>query len=117
MKYILISLLAAVALHAQTVTNPPNVQVTLQWDRNPEPDIAAYRMWIGANGTNFLSSTNLGTNITYTYTARPPQTNWFAVSAVNQFGLESGLSERLRVIVAAPKIPNPPRIQSYIIGR
>lgn len=117
MKRILAIFLTALATTAQTVTNPPALLVTLQWDRNPELDITGYRVWVGLNGTNFLSSTNVGTNVTFTFTARPPQTNWFAVSALNRFGLESALSDRLRVIVAVPRPPNPPRIQSYVIGR
>lgn len=91
MRY-LIPLLLAIPLSAQSPAFL-YARVTLEWDRNPEPDISHYRVWIGSAKDNLSTVTNVGNVTSYVHSMVIPGTNWFAVSAVNVAGLESDLSE------------------------
>ena len=70
--------------------------MTLTWSANVEPDLAGYKIYIGTNsGTySFPGSPFLAGKVTsYTIANLPkPQTYFFALSAYDSAGNESGLS-------------------------
>jgi len=70
--------------------------VTLTWTANGEPDLAGYKVYVGtASGTySFPGSAFLTGNVTsYTVSTLPKgQTYFFAISAYDSAGNESGLS-------------------------
>jgi hypothetical protein len=76
--------------------------VTLSWDANTEPDIAGYKVYWGtASGAygqfsdvsqHTASVSDLAVGIRY----------YFAVTAYNEAGLESGYSEEISAIVPSP---------------
>jgi hypothetical protein len=85
-----------------TSTPPPAVvvgSVTLAWQANREQDLAGYKIYVGTSsgsysyaGSPFMS----GTSSTYTLSHLPKgQTYFFAVSAFDTSGNESGLSSEV----------------------
>ncbi len=82
--------------------------VHLQWDANPEADLAGYRVYRSTTGVGFspLTQNLVGAP---DYTDVDPAlgtTNYYVVTAVNNSGLESGFSNQLAVFVEAPPAPN-----------
>jgi fibronectin type III domain protein len=76
--------------------SPSTENVTLAWRPNTEPDLAGYKVYVGtASGTYSFpgSAFVLGTVTSYTLFNLPKgQTYFFAVSAYDNAGNESGLS-------------------------
>lgn len=100
----------------QTVGNT----VTLAWDANSEPDLAGYKVYRGTVSGTY------GTPVTLPLSALPnpsaPQWTspslangryYFAVTAYNTAGLESGYSNEVSTTIATP--PAPPRNLRTII--
>ncbi len=56
--------------------------VTLAWNPSPSPTVAGYMLYYGADGINFDSQMDAGTNTTWTVTGlEPGSTNYFEVVA------------------------------------
>ncbi|HSQ51133.1 MAG TPA: fibronectin type III domain-containing protein [Nitrospiraceae bacterium] len=70
--------------------------MTLTWAANREPDLAGYKIYVGtASGTYGFSGSPFltGTVTSYTISNLPSgQTYFFAISAYDSAGNESGLS-------------------------
>jgi len=67
--------------------------VTLAWDPNSEPDLAGYKLYIGNSSGNYIQTRDLGLTTQYTirdWIGGPPY--FFALTAYNQKGFESGFS-------------------------
>ena len=78
-------------------------QVTLAWDPNTESDLAGYRVHFGTASGNYSVHTDVHTVITYTVTGLADgQTYYFAVSANDASGNESGYSNEVSYSVPAP---------------
>ena len=58
MSFLLIALLFA--LCAMPLPAAAAAQVTLAWDKNPEPDIAGYKMHYGMTSGNYEYSVDVG---------------------------------------------------------
>ncbi len=67
-------------------------QVTLGWDANPEPDIAGYKVHYGTSSRNYSTHIDVGKATTYTVTNLQSVAYYFAVTAYNTSGQESGYS-------------------------
>ena len=82
--------------------------VTLQWDRNPEPDIACYRLYVGIQSIkagNPPLPLELPPTKDTIYSVDGLDyltTYYFVVTAVNDAGLESGYSNEIMVQLALP---------------
>lgn len=69
------------------------MSVTLAWDPNPEPDVVAYVIYYGTNSRAYPYATNVGNVTCATVHGLDPCTlYYFALTAVNQAGLESDFS-------------------------
>ena len=91
---LLIALLISVLARAE--------QVTLAWDGNTEPDLAGYRVHYGTASGSYTTSVdvhNVTTSSIGTLTAG--QTYYFAVTAYDASGNESGYSNQVSYSVAA----------------
>ena len=67
-------------------------QVTLTWDPNSEPDLAGYDIYYGTASGNYQWKTDVGNVTTYTLNGlNIGVTYYFAATAYNTQGLESGL--------------------------
>ncbi len=68
--------------------------VTLEWNPNPENDIAGYWLYYGTANTNFTPSIDVTNGTTATVQSLPDNTRYyFAVKAYNWAGLESDWSQ------------------------
>lgn len=79
---------------AVTVSN--NSQVTLAWDANVEPALAGYRLYLGDVSGVYGTTIDVGnvTSVTVT-TLQAGHLYFFAVSAYDQNGVESGFSNEV----------------------
>lgn len=77
--------------------------VTLTWDRNPEQDIANYRLYYGTQSGRPSQSLGVGNVTTATITnLNDGTTYFFAIAAVNTVGLEGPLSNEVSYTTPNP---------------
>jgi hypothetical protein len=74
--------------------------VTLQWDANSETDLAGYRVYYGTASGVYGTPVVIGLTTTYTVANLPAGTYYFAVTAFNSAGLESGFSNEVTATVS-----------------
>lgn len=79
---------AAMLLHVPAIN-----AITLDWNRNPEPEVTGYKVYIGSASHAYTRSI-LTTENTLTLSNLPPGTNFFAVTAVAP-GQESDYSDEI----------------------
>ena len=75
----------------------PNARITfitLEWDRNPEPDIAGYNVYYGIISGEYIRMETV-TAPTAIIGVKGRKTYYFAVTAYNTNGVESGFSEEV----------------------
>ncbi|HOD36554.1 MAG TPA: fibronectin type III domain-containing protein [Syntrophales bacterium] len=85
---------AAPAVHA--------AQISLEWDANDEPDLEGYRIYYGTSSGNYTASVDIGNN-THCVISNLEQgvTYYFAATAYDGEGNESGFSEEIVYAVSA----------------
>jgi Fibronectin type III domain len=96
-----------------SVTPPATQSVTLLWDSNPSSDeVAGYRVYFGTESRNYSGSVTVGNATSGTV---PGLVNgvayFFAVTAYDADGLESGFSAEVSFV---PVVPVVPRIQTRL---
>ena len=116
---------------AEVLTNPPNTPtglkatvagkaVHIQWQANSESNLDHYNLYLGntSKGYNLSGSPfNVGNVTSLTASDVPEGTYYLALSAVNSAGLESSLSEEIKVVVGAePTITISSNASSYSPG-
>jgi hypothetical protein len=89
--------------------------VTLAWDANTEPDLAGYKVYWGRSSGHYdntpVPTVAPSPNPTFTTPALPNGTWYFAVTAYNTAGMESGYSNEVsKTIATAPAPPKSLRI-------
>jgi large repetitive protein len=85
-----------IALCASTAAARAGETVTLAWDPNPEPDLAGYRLFWGLGSRSYVEVRDVE-NVT-SYELQLPfddENYFFAVTAYNDVGLESGFSNEV----------------------
>ena len=116
---------------AATLTNPPNTPtglratitgkaVHIQWQANSEANIDHYNLYVGYASKSYNmagSPFNVGKATSLTASDVPEGTYYLALSAVNNAGLESSLSDEIKVVVGAkPSITISSNKESYSPG-
>ena len=100
--------------------NPTLTQftVTLQWDANTETDLAGYRVYYGQ--TSRAYGTPIAVGLVTTYQVKgltTPGVYYFAVTALNTAGQESGFSNEATMLIAkAGDIPIGPILSQAVSG-
>ncbi len=74
--------------------------VTLAWDANTETDLAGYKIYYGTAPGVYGAPITIGVQTTYTITGLAPGTYYFAVTAYNTSGLESGFSNEVSTTIS-----------------
>jgi hypothetical protein len=70
--------------------------VTLAWDRSQEQDVAGYRLYYGTTSGHYTTMINVGSNTSSTVTnLEPGRTYYFAATAYDTSGNESGFSQEV----------------------
>ena len=106
MKFFLAILLAMLFVFCASAQ-----QVKLTWDPSPAPNITNYWIYSGTNGAGIYSNkTAAGTNCLVTISDMRPASYWFAVTAQDTNGAESGFSNE-----ASWKIPAAPSNLTLLI--
>lgn len=67
----------------------------LSWNRNPEPDVAGYRVYYRPAFGIYNPAIDVGNDTTATITGLRPGTYYFAVTAYDDEGYESALSQEV----------------------
>jgi hypothetical protein len=93
-------LIASGAARAQTVK--------LAWDANAEPDLAGYKVYTGTASRAYGAPASLGKITSYSSPTLAPGTYYFAVTAYNSSGAESGFSNEVVTTVGSPGDTTPP---------
>jgi hypothetical protein len=75
--------------------------VTLAWDTNAEPDLAGYRLYYGTASGHYQFVIDVGKTTTYTVSGLAIGTYFFAITAYNRSGLESGYSNEVSKDISA----------------
>ena len=75
--------------------------VTLVWDPNSEADFAGYKVYYGTASGVYGAPIVIGAQTTYTIQNLPAGTYFFAVTAYNKAGLESGYSNEVTKTISA----------------
>ena len=91
---VLLAAFASTTAKALTVIGDGSTLITyltLGWDRNPEPDIAGYKVYYGRVSGDYTQLVTV-TNPTARIGVRGSKTTYFAVTAYNTAGVESDLS-------------------------
>ncbi len=84
-------------------------QVSLAWDANTETDLQGYKVYGGTASRTYTCSTQVGNTTTCTISGlEAGRTYYFAVTAVDCAGNESGYSNEVSYTVPAPAPPTEP---------
>jgi Divergent InlB B-repeat domain/Fibronectin type III domain len=91
----LVAIIAALLIGAGSFCQAVD-SVTLEWERNSEPDVVSYKVYYGRESGRPSESVPLGNVTTATITDLDDATTYyFTVTAINEFGLESGPSNEI----------------------
>jgi hypothetical protein len=91
---------AGSATHPFEVIDGESTEVTLAWEPNPEPDIDCYLLHYGPSSGEYDTTVNTGEETRYTVAGlEPGATYYFAVTACNSAGMESGYSNEVAYTV------------------
>ena len=106
MKALLASLMLVSTALAQDAT------VKVSWDANSEGDLAGYKVYYGQASGNYSQVVDLGNKTTVDVkNLTRGRTYYFAVTAYDQSGNESGFSTEVSIAIqeaADTQAPNPP---------
>lgn len=110
-----LTLVFAAPVHGTVVQGTSGNTVTLAWDANTEPDLAGYKVYWGRSSGRYdntpVPTVAPSANPTFTTPALPNGTWYFAVTAYNTAGMESGYSNEVsKSIATAPAPPKSLRI-------
>ena len=102
-------LMAAPAAAANVEAEQQDGKVTLTWDPNQEADLAGYKIYWGRGAGNYTNSpqptVGVSANPQFTTPALPNGTWYFAVTAYNTAGKESGFSNEVSITIAMAPVP------------
>lgn len=85
--------------------------ITLEWDPNTESDLAGYRVYYGETSGQYSSSVDVGLNTLYEVAGlEEGKTYFFAVTAYDRSGNESGYSNEVSATVETTKDPEEPEV-------
>jgi hypothetical protein len=105
-RFILWSLLVLATVLFAGPISIPNAQATtvrLAWDRNPEPDIAGYRVYYGTTSGSYSYDVNVGSSTNCAISGLAAKTTYYmAVKAYNSLGDLSDYSAEIRYPFSQP---------------
>ena len=97
-KFVALAAIFSIATGAFAETR----SVTLSWDANTEPDIAGYKVYWGTSSGVYDQFSVVSKTTTSVSDLTVGGRYYFAVTAYNEAGLESGYSEEISAIVGSP---------------
>ena len=101
-KYELVSFIGLILLLLHVAVPAARAaDVTLSWDRNSESTVVGYKLHYGNASRTYQTALSCGNNTTYTVTGLGAGTYYFALTASNSAGQESGYSNEVSKTIAA----------------
>lgn len=101
-------LIAGLSMQVAAQNYPATNVVSLAWDVSLSPGITNYTVYYGTLSRNYSQSVNVGTNLSCTINNLAGVTTYFfAVTAKDQWGLESDFSTEIAATTLRPR-PLPP---------
>jgi hypothetical protein len=99
--------MAAALLLMSAIPSSAQETITVQWDPNPEPDIAGYVLYAGTQSGVYTASQDVGLTTQRVMTLQPG-TYYFAVSAYNIYRQASDLSTEVSttIVTTPPPVPS-----------
>jgi hypothetical protein len=93
-------------------------EATLSWDPNAEPTLAGYKIYYGTTSGTYGAPLNAGNATTFTVTGLGPGTYYFALTAYDTSGIESGFSNEVSKTfeAATPSDTSPPQIAGVTVA-
>ena len=76
--------------------------VKLAWDEVFAPTLAGYRVYLGRASRSYGTTIDVGNNAAHTVTGLGPGTYFFAVTAYDVLGNESGFSNEVSATIGGP---------------
>lgn len=80
----------------------------LSWDPSPDSDVSGYQVYHGMASNQYIESVDVGNTTTYTLSALTAGVHYFAVTAYNSSGNNSGFSNEVFKEIgsnASPSLP------------
>ena len=87
-------------------------QIKISWEKNPEADVAGYKLYTRTTGTTYGDGIDVGNVLEYTFT--PPDLTkdyFFAVTCYDTSGNESLFSDEVKADIVAPGKPAKPWVK------
>lgn len=75
--------------------------VSLAWDPSVSSNITGYKIYIGSSSGNYSTTVTIGNQTTYTLTGLSAGTYYFAVTAYDANGNESGYSNEVSKVISS----------------
>lgn len=92
-----IALIILLGLSATTYAG----SAVLTWSANTDSSTTGYKVYYGTGSRSYGTPIDVGTQITYTFTSLNPGTYYFAVTAYNSSGTQSGYSNEVAKLITA----------------
>ncbi len=105
---LVLSLLVLGSIPAVAALTPPiqTHSVTLGWDAVPEPNIQAYRLYVGTASAQYSTTYEAGAVLSFQIDdLEIGRTYYFSVKAIDTTGAESDFSTELVITIAPPPLP------------
>jgi len=100
-KLFLLALLASAILCMGFATNSQAANVNLSWSPNSDADLAGYNLYYGTASRTYGTRVNVGIVSSYTLTGLNAGTYYFAVTAYDSSGNESGFSNEASLAISS----------------
>ncbi len=105
----LLSAAVGVATFLTTLSQLLAGSVTLEWDANTEADLAGYRIYYGTSSRQYSAQIDVGLKTQFEVSGLDDgQKYYFAVTAYDQSGNESGYSDEVSTTIGDSKNPPDP---------
>src|SRR6266540_772151 len=101
-KHLLLSFIGLILLLLQVAVPAARAaDVKLSWNRNPESTVTGYKLRYGNAPGTYQTALSCGNNTAYTVTGLGAGKYYFAVTATDSSGKESGYSNEVSTTIAA----------------
>jgi hypothetical protein len=87
-----------------SVTSVLAADVTLAWNANPEPTLTGYKVYYGTSSRSYGVFISAGNVTSYRVTGLSSGTYYFAVTAYDASGNESGLSNEISATISSTPV-------------
>jgi hypothetical protein len=112
-RFILLLLVSCISYLIPSITDA--AQLTVAWEKNPEPGVAGYKIYYGTSSGEYDYSVDVGNQTICTISGiEPDRTYYFAATAYNEIG-ESNFSAEKSYSISSEPDPSTDPIDQFVI--